>query len=563
MKIAHAVGRITFVLIGLLGAGTGQLAAQAVVPQDSRFTEEVDRRERQMDRALNPATDRARRQAARTQDDADNARYNDTETRDARSRQRRLDAVAAPGVQRDQRQFDRAQDRNEGRRDSSGTQADDEGARRLRNLQQPSGRRTTQYGSRQQGGTRSGGGLGTGSDMPGFTEPGDHMLRPGNTPTPRIDRGTQAPLQYRNVPGGSIIGDEPIPGDRGGISHDRRRTGVQSESFNVDRAGSSSAGDRSTRLSDRFRSGQSGRVNPGSRARQLQDIRRGTDESDLEEGAADPSLESGAGSGDGRSRNLNRPGASTTKSRAATPAVSGGTKTQRKGSALRDDGANLDNNQGRRSRSALDSNNGAGGLGSNSGRNNGNTGSSGNAAGLGGGVGGALGGGGGMGTLGGGTGAAIPGSAASGGLSNGANGGVRSGSNNLSGTRGGLSGTMFDRPFGQPGGSLRSSNSMLERERSSPLSAGQNIGGGFLAQPTNPAASNLLGNRLSPSQTAGGLDTGSHSLSQPLNQGGIGGALQPSQPAMGSSGLGGGNGGLGGGGAIGGTGGGIGAGAGS
>jgi hypothetical protein len=83
--------------------------------------------------------------------------------------------------------------------------------------------------------------------------PGYHVVVPGDLSGPRMNQIDRGPEQYYGRPGASQSerGDYPIPGDKGGISHDRRQA-TAPDALTPDRAGRTSAEDRTTRLVDEF-----------------------------------------------------------------------------------------------------------------------------------------------------------------------------------------------------------------------------------------------------------------------------------------------------------------------
>jgi hypothetical protein len=96
--------------------------------------------------------------------------------------------------------------------------------------------------------------------------PGYHVVVPGDLSGPRMNQIDRGPEQYYGRPGASQSerGDYPIPGDKGGISQDRRQA-TAPDALTPDRAGRTSAEDRTTRLVDEFSTHvdrQNGRPDP-------------------------------------------------------------------------------------------------------------------------------------------------------------------------------------------------------------------------------------------------------------------------------------------------------------
>jgi hypothetical protein len=96
--------------------------------------------------------------------------------------------------------------------------------------------------------------------------PGYHVVEPGDLSGPRMNQTDRGPEQYYGRPGASQSerGDYPIPGDKGGISRDRRQA-TADDALTPDRAGRTSAEDRTTRLVDEFSTHvdrQNGRPDP-------------------------------------------------------------------------------------------------------------------------------------------------------------------------------------------------------------------------------------------------------------------------------------------------------------
>ena len=98
--------------------------------------------------------------------------------------------------------------------------------------------------------------------------PGYHVVVPGDLSGPRINQIDRGPEQYYGRPGATYSerGDWPIPGEKGGISRDRRQV-TADEGMSIDRAGRTSAEDRTQRLVDEFSTHsdrQNGRPDPVS-----------------------------------------------------------------------------------------------------------------------------------------------------------------------------------------------------------------------------------------------------------------------------------------------------------